>query len=100
MFYSLQDREICRRLVAAAERGDVALKASLQLQSERRRNNHVTGRLVFACVEMAGVKIDGEEDRMRKRGTEGLDNEQRVIGIRAQDANGSRTLPFVLNARD
>src|SRR5262245_54676860 len=98
VFHGLQNRKIGRGLIAAAEWGDVTLEVPLQLQSERRRDDHVAGRLVFARVEVAGVKINGEENRVRKRGTERLDDEKSVIGISAQYPDGSRPLPFIMNA--
>src|SRR5215467_13995552 len=100
MFHRLQNRKIGRGLIAAAEWRDVTLEAPLQLQSERRRDDHVAGRLVFARVEVTGVKINGKENRMRKRGTERLDDEKSVIGISAQYPDGSRPLPFIMNACD
>ena len=51
-------------------------------------------------MEVARIEIDGKKNRMGERGPEGLDDEQGVVGVRAQDADGPRAFPFLVNTRD
>ncbi len=100
VLHGLQRGKVRRRLIAAAERRNIALEASLQLQAERRGDDHVARRLVLARMEMARVQIDRKEDRVREKRAESLDNEQCVVGISSQNTDGSGAFPLVMNPGD
>ena len=86
-------------LIAAPERRNIALETAVQLQAEGRSDDHIPGPLVLACVKVACVEIDGKEDGVREGRSERFENEHRVVGVRAQDADCFSSFSFVLNPR-
>src|SRR5678816_4933024 len=100
MSYGLQHGEVGSCLIAAPEGRNIALKASLELKTERRGDDHVACRFVFAGMQMSRIQIERKEDGMWKGGTQSLDDEKGIIGIGTHDPNGPGALSFIMNASD
>ena len=49
---------------------------------------------------MSRIQIEREEDGVRKGGAQSLDDEERIVGICAQNPDGPGALAFFMNARD
>src|SRR6185436_456039 len=86
-------------LIATPERRDIALETPVQLQTERRGNDHVPGPLVLADVKMARIEINGEKDGIWKGRPECFENEQSIVRIRSKNADGVGPFSFILNPR-
>ena len=87
------------RLITAPEWRDIALQTTVQLQAEWRGDDHVPGPFIFARVKVACIEVNGEEDGIRECRSQRFQNEQRIVGVRAQDTDRFGAFSFVLNPR-
>ncbi len=79
------------RLVAVAERRNLPLQRLLQLEAEVGDHDQVAGGLVLGGVEQAGVQVGGEEEDVTELLAQGLQDEELVVDVAAQDSDRPET---------
>lgn len=95
-----QGRQEQRSLIAVAKRRDVALQVRMQLEPEARSDDQVARPVALARVQQPRIEVGGEEHDAGKLRPQRLQDEQLVVDVRAEHADGADAIlpagPFQL----
>ena len=79
--------ELCG-LVATPERRDLSLDVGPEPQTEARSNQKIAGEGLRPRMQQQGIEIGGEEPRVRQQRPQGLQHQQLVVDVGAEDSDG------------